>query len=188
MDPITRLDLWLLKGVQRLSDWLYAITSIDNFMIARALFRVSLLCCGLFILTLTLFASPIVFIWIVVMLPMMMVINFSCWICFRMLESNPGFAGTDPLGRRRRLNLTLLLFLILIQFLSPSSGKEVLAPAINTYLNLVVGILFSGYFGSFFLSLYFASCKKPPKKKSWLKEKAEQLAEFFSPRPALSPI
>lgn len=187
MNPLTRLDSWLLKEVQKFSDWIYDMIGVTNFMIARILLATAAMS---FILEGSLITYKTLSPFGMAILAFGYYITRKYWREYKLLEEGSNLFIEMILGFRRWVFLGILMFEICLEIfndgnLFPTDPKVVIQPE-RQMLRHYMQILFFGWMTCLTASLYFVSCKKPPKKKSRAKEALEKLGESLMPKPVLT--
>lgn len=182
MDLLERLDLWLLKGFQRFSTWIYEWFSINNFQIARLLLTTGFLYFGT------------VEIWAGVNNTNYLTIAFLCttgavllyykiYLYYKFAEVAEG-NGLDLLKESRE-RLLVLEIIFIVQ--SSMFYHDPLWPDMTNPEKFVYHFDAPAWFLMVLVGNYFASCKKPPKKKSRVKEMIERFVSLLRPEPTLVP-
>lgn len=186
---LERLDSWCLTKIQNSADRIYNMVGTHNMAMAKALFWVSVVFLSLHqYVTMRLHGLGAA-----VGLIFELGLCVGTWFLLRKRGENPGddvlSIAEIYLGKLRLLSL-ILFFLSLLLGTSmvlfqpteePSStggNKSPWGHDTEEILHMVFHLIQS-------LGLHFASCKKPPKKKSWLAEKTENLLESLRPAPPI---
>lgn len=185
MDPITRLDFWLLKGVQKFSDSIcgfFGMSQLTLITLPLAMsINVAALMChidlergSLFIpTTILILVFPLVLLWIAILTKVDGRQDPRLAVALEYIQA----------GRT-----WILLFVVVIQLLVIAA--MILFPQDGLLATiLVTGTLFWGpfvYAPLLLLAMYLLDCKPPTKKKSWIEKKAEQLWYFFTPERKLA--
>ncbi len=152
MNLVETADLWILIRIQRFSDWIYDLISLDNFTTAKTLLVGSgiLLC-----ISNHLFFGSTSLLFILNNLILPIYICSRWWMTYNLIEINTAIQSLDPYRKLRKICLVLVAISVV----------------------LFPGSIISWALTCFLASLYFASCKKPPKKKSKAKEALEKAKE-----------
>lgn len=185
MNPFTLLDSWLLDKVQNIVNTLYKYFSVDKTILAKLSLVTGLIFCTLYLYFKHFMVAPFN---IAVSIVVNMLIFFLLWKQISGVENE----GSDNALSVGMLNLSFVraIFLAVTLFALISSLPHVIwgvEDLENNVLKQQRHHLFHVSFVARWLlctvSLYFASCKTPPKSKSWLEEKSEKLRELLRPAP-----
>lgn len=174
-------DAWILHKIQKSADQIYHTVGIDNRRMAKGLFWTSLVIEFLHeYVKMKLHDMSGIHV-------LLLIFEFSICLTVWFAIKNASSEQESDVKSIAELQLETMRKILLFVTLLTSAGSlpEMIYPP-QTNMRWGHGTettLHTLFHLTQILGLYFASCRKPPKKKSWIQEKTERLVEWLLPAP-----